>query len=232
MKNDTIIFCDGSSKGNPGPGGWGAIVATEGKVHELGGSDKHTTNNRMELLGAITALQALKKTKAQIVVNTDSSYVINGITSWVFGWQKNNWKTSAKEDVVNRDLWEDLIKVSSGKNIKWNYVGGHIGVPGNERCDEIANAYADKRGIKLFSGKLSDYEIDLENTVGDKTKKKSKSNNKLPAYSYLSLVNGVFHKDKTWADCERRVKGVKGNVKFKKSMSAEDESVIMKEWRV
>ena len=230
--NKVIIFSDGSSKGNPGPGGWGAVVASDDKVKEIGGGEKHTTNNRMELLAAISALETVENTKKEIILNTDSSYVINGITKWVHGWQKNNWKTKQKEDVVNKDLWERLIGVSFGKKIKWNHVGGHIGVPGNERCDEIANAYADGEKIKLYNGKFSDYEIDLTDTKGSSVKKKSKSNSKVKAYSYLSLVNGVFHRDSTWAECEKRVKGVKGNVKFKKSVSAEDEKEIMRMWSV
>ena len=230
MPEKIIIFCDGSSRGNPGPGGWGAIVSAGEKVTELGGSEKHTTNNKMELSGAINALNHLKKEKGEIILNTDSSYVINGITKWIYGWQKNNWKTSTKEDVVNKDLWEKLIKASAGKKIKWNYVGGHIGVPGNERCDEIATSFADGKKPDLFKGKLSDYEYDLSLTKGSSIKVSKKSKNKSPAYSYLSLVNGKFNVDKTWAECEKRVKGIKGNVKFKKATSFDDEKEIMKEW--
>lgn len=232
MKKDIIIFSDGSSKGNPGPGGWGSIILNGDKVLELGGADRHTTNNRMELLASISALETVESSKDNITINTDSSYVINGITKWVYGWMKNNWKTSTKEDVVNKDLWERLIGVSSGKKIKWNHVGGHIGVPGNERCDEIANVFADGEKIKLFNGKISNYEFDLNDTKGSSVKKKSKSSSKVPAFSYLSLVNGVFHKDTNWADCEKKVKGVKGHVKFKKSISHEDEKAIMKEWKI
>jgi len=227
--NKTIIFSDGSSRGNPGPGGWGAIVLNGEKVIELGGREAHTTNNRMELLGAINALSSIKN-KTEIILNTDSSYVINGITKWVYGWQKNNWKTSEKEPVVNKDLWEELIKVSSGKKIKWNQIGGHIGVPGNERCDEIATSFADDVVVKLFNGKASGYEYDLSDTKGSGIKKKVKKQNKMPAYSYLSLVHGVLKIDKTWTECEKRVKGVKGDVKFKKAVSAQDGKLIIKEW--
>lgn len=234
MKNTIIIFSDGSSRGNPGPGGWGTIVADCEKVVELGGGERHTTNNRMELLGVINGLASLGSpaSKSDIVVNTDSSYVINGITKWVYGWQKNGWKSSTKGDVVNRDLWEQLIEVSRGKKIKWNYVGGHIGVPGNERCDVIATAFADNIGIELYKGKLSDYEHDLTDIKGCEVKTKKKSSNKGKAYSYLSLVNGVLNIDKTWAECEKRVKGVKGNVKFKKATSPEDGKEIIKEWGI
>ena len=232
MDKRIVIFSDGSSRGNPGKGGWGAIIENGDKVTELGGREDHTTNNRMELLGAINALHFVHGEDKSIVLNTDSSYVINGITKWVHGWQKNNWKTSDKNDVVNRDLWRQLIDISELKKIKWNYVGGHIGVPGNDRADEIATSYADNKDIKLFKGKLSDYEYDLTDTKGSSVKIKNKSNSKKPAYSYLSLVDGVLKIDKTWADCEKRVKGVKGNVKFKKATSPEEEKEIMKEWKV
>lgn len=235
MKNEVIIFSDGSSRGNPGPGGWGAIVLFDGKVVELGGRENHTTNNRMELKGAIKALTllvGLTSKLGEIVVNTDSSYVINGITKWVYGWQKNGWKNSEKEDVVNKDLWQELIKASSDKKIKWNYVGGHIGVAGNERCDEIATSFADNLDIKLYKGLKSNYDIDLSETKGCEIKKKKKSSSKGPAYSYLSLVNGVLKIDKTWAECEKRVKGIKGNVKYKKACSEDNEKEIIKEWGI
>ncbi len=229
MNNKTIIFSDGSSRGNPGPGGWGSIVLSNGKVKELGGREDNTTNNRMELMASISALSVLN-TDEGVILNTDSSYVINGITKWVYGWQKNGWKNAMKEDVVNRDLWEKLIEVSRNKDIKWNYVGGHIGVPGNERCDEIATMFADNKKIDLFTGDVSEYKIDLLDLEGDKEKKKTKSKKNFPAYSYISLVNGVFKKHKTWTECEKEVKGIKGKVKFKKTESEEDEREIMKEW--
>jgi len=232
MNNKIIIFSDGSSKGNPGPGGWGVIVAMDDKVIEFGGGERHTTNNRMELLGAINALSLISQAYQleKMIINTDSAYVINGITKWVYGWQKNGWKSSTKEDVVNRDLWEKLIDVSKGKKIKWNQIGGHIGIPGNERCDEIATSYADGVEVKLFKGKLSDYGFDLSDTKGSGVKVKAKSSSKKPAYSYLSLVHGVLTIDKTWAECEKRVKGVKGDVKFKKATSPEEERAIIREW--
>lgn len=231
MNNKTIIFSDGSSRGNPGPGGWGSIVLSNGKVKELGGREDKTTNNRMELVGAISALSIIND-NVEVVLNTDSSYVINGITKWVYGWQKNGWKNSMKEDVVNRDLWEKLIEVSKNKDIKWNYVGGHVGIPGNERCDEIATMFADNKKVELFNGDYSEYNIDLLDTEGSEEKKKTKSKKNFPAYSYISLVNGVFKKHKTWAECEKEVKGVKGKVKFKKTESEEDEKEVMREWMI
>jgi len=230
--NKIVIFSDGSSRGNPGPGGWGVIVVLKDNVTELGGKEIHTTNNRMELLGAIKALSFIKKNKNEIIFYTDSSYVIEGITKWIYGWQKNNWKNSAKEDVANRDLWEKLIKVSKSKKIKWIHIGGHIGISGNERCDEIATSFADNTKIKLFKGKVLNYGINISNIKGSNVKGGTKTHNTEKAYSYLSLVHGVLHIDKTWAECEKRVKGVKGDVKFKKATSPDEEKEILKMWGV
>ncbi len=221
MLDKIIIFTDGASKGNPGPGGWGTIVLISGKVNELGGGEKNTTNNRMELTAVVEGLKFIKKTEDEIILNTDSRYIINGITKWVYGWQKNNWKTKEKKEVLNKDLWEELIVASAGKKIKWNYVGGHIGIDGNERCDEIASAYALDEKPELFIGDYKNYEFDLENTEGIKEHVEKKAKNNLPAYSYVSLVNGIFHADKTWAECEKRVKGTKG-AKYKKVFSEEE----------
>ncbi|MDE2116838.1 MAG: ribonuclease HI [Patescibacteria group bacterium] len=224
------IFTDGSSRGNPGPGGWGAIIRTADEVTELGGGDDHTTNNRMELSAAINALAFVDENglTGGITVQTDSKYLINGITSWVSGWKQNGWKTAAKKDVENRDLWEALHLIASGLPIKWKYVQGHAGHPGNERCDEIATAMADKGDPHLYQGPRTRYTIDLDaEPVAGTVKKKSSSSAK--AYSYLSLVDGVFETHKTWAQCEARVKGVRG-ARFKKSVSAEDEADIIRSW--
>lgn len=227
--NKTIIFSDGASRGNPGPGGFGAIIKLKDSVLEIGGRENSTTNNRMELLGAI---KALKKTKLgdSIDFHTDSQYLINGITKWVYNWQKKGWKTAGGkgEDVANRDLWEDLVKATTGKKIKWLYVAGHAEIPGNERCDEIATSFADNIKIKLFDGKVSDYKVNLSITEGNVCLPKS-SSSKIKAFSYLSVVNGKLEKHLSWPDCEKRVKGV-SSARYKKSKNAEDEKNIMKEW--
>ncbi|MEK7538641.1 MAG: RNase H family protein [Patescibacteria group bacterium] len=242
-KPEILIYTDGSSRGNPGPGGWGTIVATRERVVELGGGEERTTNNRMELRAAIAGLSFVRDLGSEfsIDVRADSSYVLNGITKWVFGWQKNGWVNSKKEDVINRDLWEELVLAvadlkMSGCTIAWNYAPGHAGIPGNERADEIATMCADKMFPQLFDGARSTYEVDLTPVEGDakklaakKTKSKSKSGVK--AYSYLSLVGGKLMKHATWAECEKRVKGVPGT-KFKKSTSADDERAIMSAWGV
>ncbi len=226
------IYTDGSSRGNPGPGGFGAIVRTVNHVTELGGREEPTTNNRMELLAAITALEwvALEKLHAEPVrLFSDSKYVIQGITSWVSGWQRNGWKTAGKKDVENRDLWERLSRAATGLSVQWNYVEGHAGHPGNERCDEIATSYADMVDPHLYIGPRDKYMVDLEaQTVVKVAKKKSSS---AKAYSYLSYVDGELMVHKTWAECEGRVKGKK-NAKFKKATSADDEKAIIAEWGV
>ena len=153
--NEIIIFTDGSSKGNPGPGGWAAIIKAD-KTFEIGGRDRHTTtNNRMELTAAIKALLELgirnyELGKGKIVVHSDSKYLIDGITKWIHNWQKNNWRTKDRKAVLNRDLWEKLYELIAGKEIEWKYVAGHIGHPENERCDEIAQAFAEGKTPKLL----------------------------------------------------------------------------------
>ncbi len=132
------IFTDGACKGNPGPGGWGAILRKGETEKEMSGSHPATTNNRMELTAAIRALQALKR-PCQVELYTDSKYVIDGITKWVFGWQKKGWKTAAKKPVLNEDLWRELLDAARPHRIDWHWVKGHDGHPENERADQLAS---------------------------------------------------------------------------------------------
>lgn len=132
------IFTDGACKGNPGPGGWGAILRLGHHEKELSGSEPQTTNNRMELTATIRALEALKE-PCQVTLHTDSRYVIDGITSWVFGWQRNGWKTAAKKPVLNADLWQELIAAVKRHKVEWVWVKGHDGHPENERADTLAS---------------------------------------------------------------------------------------------
>ena len=227
-----IVFCDGASKGNPGPGGWGAIVEGGGSVHELGGFESHTTNNRMELMAAIEALRAAApKQPTMVVVYTDSSYVINGISKWVHGWQKNGWQTKDKKEVLNRDLWERLIAavLAVGVEVDWQYVGGHVGVAGNERVDAIASDFAENKPVTLYKGPTNTYTVDLSNLGASDEKKAAKSSSsarsKAKAYSYISLVDGKVLIHQTWGQCQARVTGKKA--RFKKSLSKEDEQSIV-----
>lgn len=161
MLNKIIIFTDGASKGNPGPGGFGVVIINGEKVLEFGGGETHTTNNRMELSGAIKALEKIEDIEKEIVIYTDSKYLIGGMTEWVSNWQKNNWRTAQKKEVLNRDLWERLINLAMGRKINWLYVAGHNGNPGNERCDEIASAFALGENANLYTGPIDKYPIKL-----------------------------------------------------------------------
>jgi ribonuclease HI len=185
----------------------------------------------MELSAAINALAYVDENglAGPVVVLSDSKYVIQGITSWVSGWQKNGWKTTAKKDVENKDLWEALHFVASGLSITWQYVQGHAGYGGNERCDEIATGFADKENVSLYHGLKNAYQIDLDAKSADVQRPKKSKNSGAKAYSYLSLVDGVLETHATWSECEARVKGVK-DAKFKKSVSPEDERAIITGW--
>lgn len=131
------IFADGACSGNPGAGGYGAVLRSGRKEKELSGCDPMTTNNRMELTAVIMALEALKR-PCRVKVVTDSNYVVQGMTSWISRWLKNNWKNAQKQEVINRDLWERLLSLSSLHDIEWRWIKGHDGFPENERCDRIA----------------------------------------------------------------------------------------------
>jgi ribonuclease HI len=136
------IFTDGACKGNPGPGGWGAILRMGKHEKELSGSDPATTNNRMELTAAIRALQALIE-PCKVTLHSDSKYVLEGITRWVHGWKKNGWKTAAKKPVQNTELWHELIEAAARHEVEWVWVKGHDGHPENERADALACAAAE-----------------------------------------------------------------------------------------
>lgn len=177
----TIIYTDGSSRGNPGRGGWGAVVMTEHHVKELGGRENMTTNNRMELIGAIEGLQEVSRYSLVvssghdsirltnnnqrptiIEVHTDSQYVKKGMTEWIDGWIAKGWKGSNKKAVLNQDLWQALKKEEdklkeAGVKIVWKYVKAHVGIVGNERTDTIATEFADANDLQLYDGPRSGY---------------------------------------------------------------------------
>ena len=148
MKSDVIIYTDGACKGNPGVGGWGAILEYKDKNKKIYGYDENTTNNRMELTAAIRALGVLKE-KSKVIIHTDSKYVMNGITIWIDGWKKNNWKTSNKKEVKNIDLWKLIDKLNSFHSVEWKWVKGHSGNTGNEMADELANLAIIEYGEKI-----------------------------------------------------------------------------------
>ncbi|MCF8467533.1 MAG: ribonuclease HI [Sneathiella sp.] len=139
QENIVVIYTDGACSGNPGPGGWGALLQYKGKTKEICGGEAETTNNRMELTAAIEAINSLKRGSV-IELHTDSTYVKDGITKWMANWKKNGWKTAAKKPVKNQDLWQALDDAISSHHIRWKWVKGHAGDPGNEKADELANA--------------------------------------------------------------------------------------------
>ena len=234
-----VVFSDGATKGNPGPGGWGvAIVTPAGQVTELGGGAAHTTNNKMELTGAIRALEHLQATGGEVDVYTDSTYVIKGIREWIWAWRRRGWKTAEGGDVQNRDLWERMhaLVLARGRDaITWHYVRGHVGTPGNERVDEIADSFARQAPVDLYTGDLAGYprailDVPTDTTVPARTPGAVRKDKARP-HSYLSVVDGKPMRHATWAECERRVKGRSG-ARFKKAMSQADEVAILQGWQI
>lgn len=136
--NQVTLYTDGACSGNPGPGGWGAVLEWNGRRKELSGGEAETTNNRMELYAAIAGLEALKRPCA-VTLYTDSKYLRDGVTGWLAKWKANGWKTAAKKPVKNQDLWRRLDEAQSRHDISWRWVKGHAGDPGNERADALAN---------------------------------------------------------------------------------------------
>lgn len=244
-----LIFTDGACTGNPGPGGWASIVSLpDGTVRELGGAAPQTTNNRMELSATIHALAILEpQNPYKITLYTDSTYVIRGITQWIWGWRAKGWKSAEGKDVANRELWEELLRqVTRLKpaTVDWKYVRGHNGNPGNERCDFIAVSFATSKPEKLYSGPRDAYFVDLN----ELPEEESLSEQKKPAgtarsgkstgassksasgpTTYLSYLGGIVTRHTTWADCEKHVKG-RSNARFKKAKSAEEEKAILRSW--
>lgn len=172
-----IIYTDGSSRGNPGPGGWGSIIIYNdeisnsqfpiSKIKEIGGRVENTTNNRMEMRAAIEALRLVSLAQGKlsnsdqddikVEIFADSEYLIKGITMWIKNWQKNNWRTKDKREVMNQDLWQELLAETENKNIEWKKVLGHSGHKLNDRCDEIATGFADGLDVDLYNGSKTGY---------------------------------------------------------------------------
>jgi ribonuclease HI len=241
-----LIFADGACSGNPGPGGWGSIVCfPDGSIEEMGGRNPSTTNNRMEMVAVLRALENVRETRGPLEILTDSLYVLHGITQWVFAWRNREWKTADGKDVQNADLWKALLsevghrKRHGDPSIDWSYVKGHAGIPGNERVDEIAVAFSQNKNVPngLYHGPLLRYFValhDLPEKRGipefDPEKWRKGKNSEKPL-CYLSLVNGTPEVHSDWKSCEARVKGRPG-AKFKKAMNPEEAETIWKEWGV
>ena len=144
MTDRIEIWTDGACSGNPGPGGWGAVMRSEGHLREIFGGDPATTNNRMEMMAVIEALNALKR-PSKVTLHVDSTYVKDGLTKWIKGWKRNGWKTASKDPVKNQDLWMRLETAASAHQVDWRWVRGHDGDEGNERADALA-----RKGCDLF----------------------------------------------------------------------------------
>ena len=235
--NSLIIFTDGSSLGNPGPGGYGVVLVYPAldEVVELGGSKPQTTNNEMELSAIVAALSYAINSSSILHIYTDSQYAINGIESWMHSWAKNGWKTKQGEAIKNKVLWQTLYSLLSERSpdtLRLHHVRGHVGVPGNERVDDIARELGEGKNPELYRGKLSDYPIKNILDIPDISEQKKAASQKKSgkAYSYVSMVDGEFHRDATWAECEARTTGRRS--KFKKALSKEHEEEIMREWGV
>ena len=237
-----LIFADGASSGNPGPSGFGTIVASpDGQVIELGRGYPRATNNQMELQAAIEGLRTLRETSGAVDLVTDSVYLIRGITQWIWGWRNRGWKTAEGKDVQNADQWRELLALVSERRhrfqeqgeVRWHWVRGHQGVPGNERVDEIAVGFSKRIPIHLYEGPLLQYPVAIYDLPDDTSLPESsgadRKEKKAAAYSYLSLVNGSLQRHSTWRDCEARVKGRPG-AKFKKAESPEHELTIVEDW--
>jgi ribonuclease HI len=229
-----IAYTDGACSGNPGRGGWASVILSpKGTVKEIGGGSDLTTNNKMELMAVIETLRTIKP-KSQAIILTDSSYVLNGITKWIFGWKKSNWINSSGEAVANKDLWEELYSENKKLSIEWRYCRGHIGIAGNERADAIAVNFSKNLYTDLYFGKASEYPYDIL-PLPEKVEIPSYSNNKSKAVSpgekpyYLSYSNGVIRVHKDWKSCEASTKGISG-AKFKKVKNSNEESQAIKDW--
>lgn len=235
-QKEIIVFTDGASLGNPGPGGYGAVIVFQDldEVVELGGSKLNTTNNEMEMTAALSALAYLSHNNLPVHIYTDSAYLINGITKWVYGWEKNGWQTANDEPVSHERIWKDMVSLirargTSGK-VSWHKVAGHAGMPGNERVDAIATGFGKGHMVDLYRGRLSQYHTNVLEFEYDEKVSATKSRGKTAAYSYLSLVDGVAMRHRDWASCEKRVKGK--HAKFKKAVSQQDELSILVDWGI
>lgn len=233
MAEKIVMFTDGAAKGNPGRGGFGAVISRGDTVTEIGAHKERTTNNEMELRAVIEGLKVVADANQPVAIYTDSKYVVEGATGWVFGWVKNGWKTKADSDVLNKELWQELLPLLKKVPIEWHKVPGHVGIIGNERADTIASDFAEKGTFQLYSGSQADYGFDISDTSYDEAKAQERSaarkRQSQKAYSYISLLNGVVQTHKTWGECEARVKGKKGT-RFKKSLDAQNEKDIIKDF--
>jgi ribonuclease HI len=176
----------------------------------------------MELKATIEGLRVTPK-NSEIKLHADSQYVINGITKWIFGWKKNNWQTSLKQPVLNKDLWEELLAIVEDRTVEWVHVKGHAGIALNERVDIIANSFARGKEVELYTGSKKHYPHQAVGLI------KASGTRKGKAYSYVSKVDGHITRHATWDACKKKVEGRTG-AKFKKVLSKEEEDALIREW--
>ena len=234
-----VIHSDGACHGNPGPGGWAVVLTCGPHKKELSDAVPATTNNRMEMLGAMAALSFVRDRPEPVKIFTDSALLINGITKWIRGWRRNGWMTAAGHPVVNRDLWErlELLTQARKRRLSWGHVKGHAGHEINERCDVIAVAFSKGARPALYDGPAvgcgySLMEPGPEHLRGSAPSGGSSSHRKKTKGGYyLSLVAGSLERHITWPECQGRVNGVSG-ARFKKVASAEEEEAVLKLWGV
>ena len=246
MQQDRAVylFTDGACLQNPGPGGWGFVFLNpQENVLERGGFSASTTNNKMEIQAVLEGILLLIEKlggDGELRIYTDSKYLVQAITQWIFSWERNAWRTSEGKEVLNQELWQDLslnLKIlKRTRSVSFHHVPSHVGLVLNERADKIASICAEKQKTYTYEGAFKDYPHkealnNLEQKIeearkikGSLSKRKSKQ-----AYSYVSLVAGEIQTHKTWKECEKRVMGAKG-ARFKKSLSKEDEVAIIQSW--
>jgi ribonuclease HI len=231
------LYTDGACSGNPGPGGWGLVLVNflTKQIQEHGGGAPSTTNNRMEMTAVIEGLRlAAASGLKELLILTDSTYVIRGFTQWRHGWKRRGWVTSEGQPVSNQDLWEQLDAVANSFRLEWRYVRGHQGTPGNERVDEIAVTFSKKEWISLETkAGFANYLFDVHEIPPGEPLPEMKfqsSGEKKPVF-YVSYVNGVLSRHGDWASCERTVKG-QAKALYKKVSSEEELEAVLKKWGV
>jgi ribonuclease HI len=218
------IYTDGACSGNPGPGGWGAVIETPADRLELGGHEPDTTNNRMELRAAIEGLREARDLDRDITVVTDSRYVYEGIRSWIHQWKRRGWRTATDTPVLNQDLWQELDGICP-PGTRWEWVRGHTGHAGNERANRIAQWFA--RGPRE----------DMPPPEDSPPKRAGKAtglpllDHRPPGVSYLSLVDGELRRHGTWEECRERTQGRSG-ARYKKCRSREEEAATLAAWGI
>ena len=228
-----LIYTDGACSGNPGPGGWAAIILdSKSRVQEIGGFSQETTNNRMELSAVIEALRSVEVQPGPDEVYTDSAYLISGVTRWLERWRRQCWARADGTKILNRDLWEELDALARGRadGVSWHYVRGHAGHAANSRCDEIAVAFSRGEAPTLYDGPASGYGVDLTLPNPEPLAKPGagRSRSRRKSGWYLSFLDGRLERHETWAGCRARVLG-KPAV-FKKISTREEEIAVLKKW--